>query len=308
MGQRELKGGTPASKSRDGSDRGVNTGEAARPLLVYVQGLLPSMNPTERLIAEYVLVDPERILSSSIAEVRDGSGASVGSIVAFCRSLGMKGFADFKIALARDMAQSGLPGIGSGGGAQNGSLFEKVFQFHAQGLAETARINSEEALDSAARALERAHRIQLFAVGISYPVAYLASCKFQLIGLAASAHFDSHMQTVGATQLRRGDVGFGISCSGQTREPVHCLEIAKSKGAVTICLTNSVKSAITAHAGISLFATPSEVKYFEAPLASRVTQLAVLDALFVSIAQRNKERTAIRLRDTGKELLKQRIT
>jgi len=50
--------------------------EAKRPLLVYIQGILPSLNPTERLIAEYVLADPERTLSSSIAEVRDGCGAS----------------------------------------------------------------------------------------------------------------------------------------------------------------------------------------------------------------------------------------
>ena len=65
-----------------------------RPLLVYIQGTLPSLNPTERLIASYVLDDPERVLSSSIAEMRDGSGASVGSIVGFCRNLGLRGFAD----------------------------------------------------------------------------------------------------------------------------------------------------------------------------------------------------------------------
>src|ERR1700690_40310 len=81
-----------------------------RPLLVYLQGILPSLNPTERLIAEFVLADPERILSSSIAEIRNGSGASVGSIVGFCRPLGLKGFANFKIALARELAQGGLPG------------------------------------------------------------------------------------------------------------------------------------------------------------------------------------------------------
>src|SRR3984893_18878908 len=94
--------------------RGADPAKAARapnrPLLVYLQGVLPSLKRTERLIAEYILSDPERILSSSIAEIRNGSGASVGSIVGFCRSLGMKGFANFKIALARELAQGGLPG------------------------------------------------------------------------------------------------------------------------------------------------------------------------------------------------------
>src|SRR5438105_15328881 len=80
--------------------------------------------------------------------------------------------------------------------------------------------------------------------------------------LPASTEFDSHLQLIAATQLPRGDVVFGISCSGTTRETVECLEVARSKGAATICLTNSMKSEITRHAGLALYATPSEIKYF----------------------------------------------
>ena len=78
------------------------------PLLVYLQAILPSLNPAQRLIAKYVLEDPERTLSSSIGNLHRGSGASVGSIMSFCRSLGVKGFADFKIALARELSQGGF--------------------------------------------------------------------------------------------------------------------------------------------------------------------------------------------------------
>jgi DNA-binding MurR/RpiR family transcriptional regulator len=285
--------------------------EAKRPLLVYIKATLPSLNPTERLIADYVLEDPERVLSSSIAEMRDGSGASVGSIVGFCRGLGLKGFAEFKIALARELAQSGFSGFTSGSEAraeQNGSLFENVFQFHAQSLIETFQINGQETLRRAAITLGRGRRIELFSIGISYSVAYLTACKLQLIGLPASSLFDWHMQLIAARQLRKGDVAVGISCSGSTRETVRCLEIARAQGAKTICLTNSMKSPITAHSDIALFATPSEIKYFQAPLASRITQLAIVDALFVFLAQKHKDRTAIQLRKAGAELLKQRLT
>lgn len=281
---------------------------AKRPLLVYIQGILASLNPTERLIAEYVLADPERVISSSIGEIREGSGASVGSIVGFCRSLGLKGFADFKIALAREMAQAGLRAFTADGEGQSGSLFEKVFHFHANSLLETLEINSEETMRQVARALERAKRIELFAIGISYPVAYLAACKLKLIGLPAAAAGDSHMQIIAATQLRKGDVAFAISCSGSTRETVDCLEVAKSRGASTICITNSMKSPLTGFADYSLFATPSEVKYFQAPLASRITQLAIVDALFVFMANHNRDRTAARLQRSAEELLSRRLS
>jgi DNA-binding MurR/RpiR family transcriptional regulator len=190
---------------------------------------------------------------------------------------------------------------------QNGSVFEKVFHFHAQSLMETLQINQPETLERAAHAIEKARRIELFSIGISYPVAYTALCKFHLIGLPAATEFDSHMQLIAATQLRKRDVAFGISCSGTTRETVRCLEVAQGKGATTICLTNAMKSPITGCADIALYATPSEVKYFQAPLASRVTQLAVIDALFVFLAQKNKNRTAARLQQSAEELMKHRL-
>jgi DNA-binding MurR/RpiR family transcriptional regulator len=278
--------------------------ETRRPLLVYIQANLPSLNPTERLIAEHVLADPERVLSSSISEMHEGSDASVGSIVGFCRRLGLNGFADFKIALARDLAQGGLS---AGDARQDGTVFEKVFQFHSKSLVETLQLNSSATLEFASRTIEKAHRIEIFSIGLSWPVAYTALCKFHLLGLPASAEFDSHMQLIAATQLSSRDVAFGISCSGTTRETVRCLEVAQGKGATTICLTNAMKSPITACSKIALYATPSEIKYFQAPLASRITQLAVIDAIFVFLAQKNKNLTASRLQESGEELLKYRL-
>jgi RpiR family transcriptional regulator, carbohydrate utilization regulator len=277
--------------------------DSKRPVLLYLQGILASLNPTERLIADCVLADPEKVITSSIADIKQASGASVGSIVAFCRRLGLKGFADFKIALARDLAQSGLP---AGDNKQKGSLFEKVFEFQAQSLAETLKINPEATLQRIAAALEKAHKIELFSIGLSYPVAYTAYCKFQLIALPASAQFDAHIQLIAAAQLKSGDVAFGISASGSTRETVQCLEVAKAKGATTVCITNAMKSPITTHSDLCLYATPSEIKYFQAPLASRITQLALIDALFVSLALKHKNRTAGLLQRSAEVLLERR--
>jgi RpiR family carbohydrate utilization transcriptional regulator len=272
-------------------------------LLTYLQGILATFNPTDRLIADCILADPEKVISSSIAEIKRRSGASVGSIVGFCRRLGLKGFADFKIALARDLAQSGLSAADT---PQNGSLFERVLQFHAQSLVETLQVNAKTAFERVSQVLEKGRRIEFFSIGLSYPVAYTAYCKFSLIGLQASSQFDSHIQLINATQLKSGDVGFGISCSGSTRETIQCLEAAKANGATTICLTNALKSPITACSDLQLYATPSEINYFQAPLASRITQLAVIDALFVSIALKNKNKTAARLQHSGEERLKRR--
>jgi len=297
-----------ASSKRERAARNFALGRGnggPRPLLVYIQGILGSLNPSEKLIAEYMLKDPERVLYHTIAEMKKHCGASVGSIVGFCRTLGVDGFGDLKIALARELAGSGFAEETS---AKDVSVFEQVFRLHAKSLAETRQINSEATMLEAATAIETAHRLFFYSTGISHAVAYAAYCKFRLIGLPAFTESDSHMQLVTATQLGKGDVAFGVSCSGCTKQTVRCLEVAREQRATTICLTNSIRSPITTFADIVLHATPREVKYFQAPLASRVTQLAVLDALFVSIAQRQKIQTISQLHKVGERLLEHRMS
>lgn len=279
--------------------------DSKRPLLPYLRGILGSLKRTERSIAESVVADPERVITSSISEFARRSEASVGSVIAFCRRLDLEGFADFKIALAQELALAGLP---AGNAQSNGTLFEKVFNFHTQSLAETLQINTQANFERVAQTLHQAKKIEFFSIGLSYPVAYTANCKLLLLGMATSAQYDSHMQMVSATQLNSSDVAFGISCSGTTQETVQCLEVAKARGATTICLTNAMKSPITAHSDMALYAAPSEIKYFQAPLASRITQLAVIDALFVFLAQKDKNKTAGRLQRSGEELLKRRLS
>ena len=295
----ERKKGTVAKRRA-----GAVPQEGKRPLLAYLRGVMASLNRTDRLIAECVLADPEKVITSSVAELSQSCGASVGAVVGFCQKLGLKGFVDFRIALARDMAQAGLP---AGDGRESDTLFEKVFRFHAQSLVETLQVNPPSSFERAAQAMEKARRIEFFSIGLSFSVAHTASAKFLLLGMPATAQFDSHLQLISATQMKAGDLAFGISLSGTTRETVQCLEVAQSKGATTICLTNAMKSPITTHSDFCLFATPSEIKYFQAPLASRVTQLAVIDALFVSLALKSKNRTAVRLQQSGEELLKRRL-
>jgi DNA-binding MurR/RpiR family transcriptional regulator len=269
---------------------------------------LPSLNPTERQIGEYILEDPERVLSSSISDMRQGSGASVGSIVGFCRTLGVKGFASFKISLARELAQGGFSaGLRTLDGQPPSSLYESVFQFHAQCLRETLQLNTESTFEQASRIIELARRIEFFSIGMSYPVAYTACNKLRLIGIAATTQSDSHLQLIAATQLQKGDVAFGISCSGSTHETVQCLQIARENKATTLSVTNCMKSPITEYSDLVLYATPSEVKYFQAPLASRITQLALVDALFVSLAQRRKNKTTTHLQRAGEKLLEHRL-
>lgn len=265
------------------------------------------MKPTERRIVDYILEDPERVLASSISTLNRDSGTSVGSIVAFCKAVGARGYADFKILLAGELAQSGFLQREKDSEVPGETIFERVFHSHVESLKETLAINSTQTLNQAVDLIRAAKHIEIFSIGMSYPVGYTAASKFSLIGISASATADSHMQLIAATRMEKGFLAIGISCSGSTRETVTCLRVARERKASTMCLTNSMASPITKLSDVVLCATPSEVKYFQAPLASRVTQLALIDALFVNVALRSKRKVAGYLQRSGEKLLERRL-
>ena len=289
----------------------VEHSRSARPdldigLLPYIQGLLPNLKRAQRRIAEAVLSDPERFISDPISELAGACKVSTGSIVLFCRSLGLRGFSALKIALARDLAETVLS-LGRTPRSYRGALGpDDVFEYHIESLRQTLKLNKPASFNAVVRSLLRAKRIVLFSIGLSYPVAYFLHARLRFIGLPASIQFDSHLQLAAAAEVNRGDVALAVSVAGTTSETVECLRLSKERGATTICITNSVDSPLAQAADFALYAAPSEVKYFQAPLAPRVTQLAVADALLVMVGQRRKRQALAHIRQTEEFLLRRR--
>ena len=279
-------------------------------LLAYIGGLLPNLKRAQRRIATAVLDDPEQTFTRSISDLAADCGVSAGSIVQFCRSLGFSGFPMFKICLARELAEPAFPFFGQSLQSKRGShsILRRVFEEHIQSLHQTFKLNTPRALTDAAASVLKAKRIVLFAIGLSYPVAYSLYARLRFMGLPAFIDRDSHMQLAAAAEMRKRDVGIGISVSGSTRETVECLRLSKARKAKTICITNSVDSPLARTADIQLYAAPSEVKYFQAPLASRLTQLALADTILVIVALHRKSSVMAHLRRAEEHLLQRRVS
>jgi len=284
---------------------GMHNPQAA--LMPLIQGMLPTLKRAQRRIAEAVVGDPEQFISHSISELAADYGVSAGSIVIFCKSLGLSGFPALKIAIARELSEPVLLS-GKRFHQQDGfpSILEGVFEQHMESLHQTLKLNTPDSFDAAVKFLLKARRIVLFSIGLSYPIAYSLSGRLRFLGLPAFIEFDTHLQLAAAAEVHRGDVAIAVSVAGNTRETVECLCLAKERGATTICITNSIGSPLAQASDIPLYAAPSAVKYFQAPLASRVTQLALADVLLVLIGQRRKRQALAHIRRAEEYLLKHR--
>src|SRR5579875_1374046 len=271
--------------------RNISSLSRPKALLPFIQGRLPTLKRARRRIAEAIIRDPEDFIAHSISELAAEARVSPGSIVMFCKSLGLKGLPTLKMALARELSEPFfVPRNQMKNHDAGASTLQKVFGEHIRALQETLRINSNDVLRHAVKVLAKAQRITLFATGLSYPVAYSLAprgkgsgkgpgippfstrlsypvgfslcARLRLIGFPANIEYDSHLQLAAAADMRAGEAAIGISVAGNTRETVECLQLARRRGAKTICITNSIDSLLAQAADVRLYAAPSEVKYF----------------------------------------------
>lgn len=253
--------------------------------LLHLRSAYPTLRPAERRVANQILDNPSEAVHLSITELATRSEVSDATVVKFCKRLGYKGFQEFKILLAQDVAVQPEPIYGAVEPDNDvRTIKEKIFQANITALQDTAKVLDTEALESAVQAMARAREIHFYGLGASGIVALDAEQKFSRIGLRASAFVDAHMQITRAVLLKPQDVAIGLSYSGETLEIVEALQAARSAGAVTIAITNFSASTVAQKADLVLLTSSQENIFRSGAISSRIAQLSTIDTLFIAVA------------------------
>jgi DNA-binding MurR/RpiR family transcriptional regulator len=84
-------------------------------ILVTIRSLMPNLAPVERRVAQAVLDDPQGVAWRSISELARACGTSATSVVRFCRSIGVRGYPDLRLALAGAVARDDATAVTAAG-------------------------------------------------------------------------------------------------------------------------------------------------------------------------------------------------
>ncbi|WP_395453265.1 MurR/RpiR family transcriptional regulator [Azospirillum melinis] len=77
-------------------------------MLARIAAVRDQIRPSERKLADYAMAHPGDVINLSMAELADRVGVSEPTVARFCAALGCRGFREFKIKLAQDIA-GGMP-------------------------------------------------------------------------------------------------------------------------------------------------------------------------------------------------------
>lgn len=252
-----------------------------------------TLPPSLARIARTITADPSIVVDSTITEIAATCATSVASVVRFCRAVGVGGYAALRMALATELGRESAQFSASGGFGAEISAADtlreataKVASLELLAIEETIANLDYEALSAAVDAIDSADRILLFGIGASGLVAADLGRKLLRIGHAAIVLSDAHEASAAASLGARKTVAIGISHSGATRETLHFLRTARAAAAATVGITGAAASPLTSDVDQVLIAHAREPRLRAGAMVSRIAQLAVVDCLFVGVAQR----------------------
>ena len=286
----------------DPSRRTTSTAADQRPVenaLNRIRIALPNLAKGARRIADHVLAEPEAVVGMSVTELSEAVGVSEGSIINFCRAIGLSGFQHLKLSLAREVVQP-VQFIHEDVSREDDmdTICRKVFHSGIQALRDSLSVLDPHTLGRAVEAIRTARRVEIYGIGSSAPIAEDTHYRMLRIGLDARVVTDSHVQAISASRCDADVAALTISHSGATHETVAATRLAREAGARTIVITNFARSPIQAYADIVLFTMARETRFRTEAMTSRIAQLCVIDALIAALALADYERSTTALRET----------
>jgi DNA-binding MurR/RpiR family transcriptional regulator len=265
---------------------------------------MPNLRPAEQRVAQAVLADPAAVSESSITSVAKLCQTSETTVLRFCRAIGLAGYPELRIALARaaqweESGQSGAPISGQISATDSlEDVVAKITNADARAIEDTASAMDLNVLKRAVDAVAQARRVDIYGAAASALVGQDLHHKLHRIGRVSFMWTEPHLALTSAAVLQKGDVAVGISHTGTTIDTIDILRVARRRGATTIAITNFAGSPITAEADLLLVTAARETTFRSGAMSSRIAQLAIVDCLFAGVAQRSYDQAIEALEST----------
>lgn len=275
-----------------GSFPGTTSRDPQSGALIRLRGVYPSLKTALQKVADLILRQPEMAIYASVNEVAAAAQVSEATVMRLCRTLGFKGFQDFKIALARELVTpSQKMEEEERDEGDPAALVRQIFRANIVALEETQEILDLRQLQQAVQILLNCRRLMVAGVGGSGPVVQYAGLRLSPLGLEVRGFTEVYQMLTYAALLTREDVLLAISHSGSSRETLDTARVAKDQGAQVIGITNNPLAHLTRIADLVLITSGRELTAPRDSLASLLCQITIIDCLFALLQRTRPDET-----------------
>lgn len=261
-------------------------------VLEYIKQNYENFTGGEKQIADYLLLTKESIINLSAKEIGDVTNTSAATVVRFSKKVGFNSLNEMKLKLSISLSESDNDENQSfeylDKNLETRDIIYGIKNSIDVVMEKTVKLIKEDDLEKAIDLLIKANNIYIYSVGVSGLVGLDFYYKLSRINKRCIAHTDTHLQITSSILMQPGDVVLAISYSGNTREVIKCVENAKQLNIPVISITKaSMNNELENLSDITLKVPFVEKSLREGAMSSRISQLAVIDMLFIGMAKNN---------------------
>lgn len=246
----------------------------------------------EKKIADCIIERKEDVIDMTVAELARASGTSDATVSRFCRRCGFKGFQHLKMTLAREVLEEQGKSIQVSNDISRNDISQSLQNILANKVAEltqTISMMDPGKLEEILHQIEKAHTVQVVAVGNTTPVAMDFAFKLNQLGIAAVSGTIWEAQVAYTLNLRRGDLVVVISNSGTSKRLMTLVQGAKENGAKVVSVTNNPASPVAKASDYHLTTATREKLLLGEFCFSRVSATMVVETLYLFLAVSRKQ-------------------
>lgn len=261
-------------------------------ILEYIKQNYEDFTDSEKLIADYLLSNNESIINLSAKEIGEITNTSAATLIRFSKKLGFESLNEMKLKLSmslRDIKEKAdFEYINKK--LETTDIIYGIKKSIDKVMDKTVNLIQEEDLEKAIGLLSKAKNIYIYSVGVSGLVGQDFYYKLSRINKRCIAHVDTHLQITSSILMEPEDVAVAISYSGSTKEVIKCVENANKNNVPVISITKaSISNKLEDLSDITLKVPYVEKSLREGAMSSRISQLAIIDMLFIGMAKENIE-------------------
>lgn len=270
-----------------------------------------NLSISERAVLDYLIANKASLKDLSVETVAKASFTSPASVVRMAKKLGYEGFKDFKVDFILANSKVEIPDDKEYKDiilVQNKENYsgKTAVENNIRALEDTIRLYSETSIRKAAEMIMTSRKILLFGKGSSSLACQDFQMKLRRIDRFCIAQDDLHEQLIDVTFADQRDVIILISNTGETEEIVQAATLARENNAKIISIVRAGKSFISDISDIVLYSSALEGEFRSAAMTSRISQMAIVDALFTECAYYDLDRSVRKLERTYKTFKRHR--
>lgn len=201
-------------------------------------------------VAQYVFEHPEKVVRQSLIELSTHTNSGQASVMRLCRELGFKGFTDFKLTLAAELALENSAQI-----ASESVGYEPVARAShdiCRSVEATSQLLDPEVLAFVAAKLVAANHTSIYGSRESGLIAEIFNYRLTNAKLRVGISVDARLAQTAASNLDTKCAAIAISQSGVSSDTLEFAEMARHAGAFTIAVTCHPTAALGMTADIVL--------------------------------------------------------